>query len=195
MKPETNAIADTKSTRQEVSDPGQRRRHFLVAAAATTGLVGVGVAVSVNVGRIEPGEQITVIWRGKPVWVLRRTPAMLEHMAHEQWIDELRDPDSSVRTQQPPYAKNPLRSIRPEIFVSVALCTHLGCVPLYRPDAASEGLGQVWIGGYYCPCHGSRFDLAGRVTKNVPAPTNLVVPPHRFINDDILEIGVDYATT
>ncbi len=215
MKSKPDAAADTGSTSKLVSDPERQRRHFLVAAATTTGVVGAGLAawpfiaslrpsakaqavggaVSVNVGQIEPGAQITVIWRGKPIWILRRTPAMLERMAHGHWINELRDPDSAVQTQQPPYAQNPLRSLRPEIFVAVALCTHLGCVPLFRPDVAGEGLGEDWMGGYFCPCHGSKFDLAGRVTKNVPAPTNLVVPPYRFIDDSILEIGVDHATT
>lgn len=189
------------------------RRHFLVTAAVTTGVVGAGFAawpflgslrpsakaqalgapVSVDVSRLEPGEQITVVWRGKPVWVLRRTPDMLERMNHEHWISELRDPGSSVDAQQPSYAQNATRSLREDIFVAVALCTHLGCVPLYEPKATSRAFDDKWMGGYFCPCHGSKFDLAGRVTKNVPAPTNLVVPPHRFLRGDTLEIGVDYA--
>lgn len=207
------------SVRESADEPADAatadsaRRHFLIAAAATTGAVGAGLAawpfvaslrpsakaqalggpVSVNVSRIEPGEQMTVIWRGKPVWVLRRTPEMLERMTHEHWIEMLRDPNSRVETQQPPYAQNPTRSLRPDIFVTVALCTHLGCVPMFRPEVAGENLGEEWIGGYFCPCHGSKFDLAGRVTKNVPAPTNLVVPPYRFLNAEVLEIGVDYA--
>lgn len=192
----------------------ENRRHFLTVAATATGLVGAGLAawpflrslrpsakaqarggsVSVNVRRIEPGAQITVIWRGKPIWVLRRSPEMIDRMQHPHWIDNLRDPDSLVDTQQPPYAKNPTRSLRPDIFVAVALCTHLGCVPLFEPEATSRPFESEWMGGYFCPCHGSKFDLAGRVTKNVPAPTNLAVPPHRFLNDDVLEIGVDYAT-
>lgn len=189
------------------------RRHFLLVAAAATGAVGVGLAgwpfltslrpsararsvgapVTVDVSGLQPGEQVTVLWRGKPVWVLRRGPEVLERMTHEHWLDMLRDPYSGVATQQPSYAQNPWRSLRQDIFVAVALCTHLGCVPLYRPEVASDGLGDEWMGGYFCPCHGSKFDLAGRVTKNVPAPTNLVVPPYRFIRPDLLEIGIDHA--
>lgn len=190
-----------------------RRRHFLFAAAATTGAIGIGFAawpflaslqpsaraqsegapVSVDVSRLAPGEQVTVLWRGKPVWVLRRSPEMLERMRHEHWIETLRDPDSLVETQQPEYVQNPVRSLRPDIFVAVAFCTHLGCVPLFEPAAVSRSFDENWMGGYFCPCHGSRFDLAGRVTKNVPAPTNLVVPPHRYIRPDLLEIGIDHA--
>lgn len=189
------------------------RRRFLLTAATATGAVGAGVAawplinyfrpsararvlggpVEVNTAGIEPGGQVTVSWRGKPVWVLRRTPEMLERLAHKHSLDELRDPDSTVTSQQPTYAQNPTRSLRPELFVAVALCTHLGCVPSFRPKAGSEPLGTNWMGGYFCPCHGSRFDLAGRVTKNVPAPTNLVIPPHRFLTTDQLEIGVDHV--
>lgn len=194
-------------------DADSTRRHFLITAVATTGVVGAGFAawpfvgslrpsakaqaiggpVSVNVSLLEPGEQLTVTWRGQPVWVLRRTPEALERMTHQHWVNDLRDPDSAVASQQPAYAQNPTRSLRPDIFVGVALCTHLGCVPLFRPEVPGENLGEDWMGGYFCPCHGSKFDLAGRVTKNVPAPTNLVVPPHRFLNDDTLEIGIDHA--
>lgn len=127
------------------------------------------------------------------MWVLRRSADAQERLQHPHWIDALRDPDSLVDTQQPSYAKNPTRSLRPDIFVAVALCTHLGCVPLYEPEVDSRPDDGDWMGGYFCPCHGSKFDLAGRVTKNVPAPTNLVVPPHRYLSDDVLEIGVDDA--
>ncbi len=208
-----NSQPETAEDAVESARPDTARRHFLVAAAATTGVVGAGVAawpflaslrpsataqavgapVTVNVRQIEPGAQITVIWRGNPVWVLRRTPDMLERMTHPHWIEGLRDPDSAVATQQPTYAQNPLRSLRPDIFVAVALCTHLGCVPLFEPDAVSRSFDDDWMGGYFCPCHGSKFDLAGRVAKNVPAPTNLVVPPHRYLGPDVLEIGVGYA--
>ena len=119
---------------------------------------------------------------------------MLERLSHEHWRERLRDPDSEVEAQQPTYTQNATRSLDPEVFVAVALCTHLGCVPTFRPDpAADDGLGEEWMGGYFCPCHGSKFDLAGRVTKNVPAPTNLVIPPHRYLRGDQLEIGVDHA--
>ena len=203
----------------DTSPPGRavgadtRRRRFLITAAATTGVVGAGMAlwpfidsmrpsarakavggpVSLDLAFIEPGAQTTVTWRGQPVWVLRRTPQMLERMTHAHWLDQLRDPDSLVDTQQPAYVQNATRSLRPDVFVAVALCTHLGCVPSYHPDAASDGLGEDWMGGYFCPCHGSKFDLAGRVTKNVPAPTNLVVPPHRYVDGDTLQIGVDHV--
>ncbi len=210
---QTTTERDVAESQPRTAATDSMRRHFLVAAAATTGAVGVGLAawpflaslrpsakaqsegapVSVDVSRLEPGEQVTVLWRGKPVWVLRRTPEMLERMTHPHWIDGLRDPDSEVTTQQPPYAQNPYRSLRPDIFVAVALCTHLGCVPLFEPQAVSRAFDDNWMGGYFCPCHGSKFDLAGRVTKNVPAPTNLVVPPHRYVRPDVLEIGIDYA--
>lgn len=210
-QPITTRQAPDDRSASDVADG--KRRHFLVSAAATTAVVGAGFAawpfiasfrpsaraqaiggpVTVNLSSIEPGQQVTVTWRGQPVWVLRRTPEMLERMRHEHWVNELRDPDSIVDTQQPIYAQNATRSLRSDIFVAVALCTHLGCVPLFHPEVRAASLGEDWMGGFFCPCHGSKFDLAGRVTKNVPAPTNLVVPPHRFVGDDILEIGVDYA--
>ena len=189
------------------------RRHFLAVATAAIGAVGAAIAawpfiaswrpsararalgssVVFDVSRLQPGEEATIVWRGQPVWILRRTPAMLEGLNHDHWRDILRDPDSQVEAQQPVYVQNATRSLRPEYFVAVALCTHLGCVPLFRPDPAGDGLGEDWMGGYFCPCHGSKFDLAGRVTKNVPAPTNLVIPPHRYLRGDRLEIGVDHA--
>lgn len=191
----------------------QGRRRFLVIATSAIGAVGaslaawpflaswrpsakaraVGGPVKVNVSLLEPGQQLTVVWRGKPVWVLRRTAAMLERLGHDQWIDKLSDPDSATETQQPPYARNATRSIRPDIFVTVGICTHLGCVPTFRPDVAPADLGEEWMGGYFCPCHKSKFDLAGRVFKYVPAPTNLVVPPYRFLDSDTVEIGIDSA--
>lgn len=218
MKKQSGSIPDIQPASDSVSaaegasgEADGRRRHFLIAATAAFGVAGVGLvavpflqslrpsaraqalggAVTVDLGFLEPGEQIIIIWRGKPVWVLRRTPAMLERLNQAQWLATLRDPDSAVAAQQPPYAQNSTRSIRPEYLVVVALCTHLGCIPLYKPDPGSAGLGDDWMGGYFCPCHGSRFDLAGRVTRNVPAPTNLVVPPHRFLAPDKLEIGRD----
>ena len=197
----------------ETSSADHGRRKFLSIATAVAGAAGIGLAavpfltslrpsakaeavggpVRVDISRLEPGEQITVIWRGRPVWVLRRTPEMLERMNHEHWLSGLRDPDSAVETQQPPYAQNATRSIRSEYLVVVALCTHLGCVPTYVPEVGGNKLGADWMGGYFCPCHGSRFDLAGRVAKNVPAPTNLVVPPHRFLGPESIQIGVDNA--
>ncbi len=188
-----------------------RRRRFLTATAVAAGAVGTaaalapflasmrpsararaaGAPVEVDVSRLEPGQQITVAWRGRPVWLLRRTPGMLERMRDPRHLARLRDPDSRVETQQPPYARNPHRSIRPELFVAIGLCTHLGCVPTYRPEVGPPDLGEDWIGGYFCPCHGSRFDLAGRVFKGVPAPTNLVIPPYHFVSDTLVEVGTD----
>ena len=186
-----------------------RRRRFLTASTTVVGAAGVavgawpfitalgpsararaaGAPVMVDVSKLERGQQITIGWRGKPVWVLRRTAEMLDKLP--SLATRLRDPDSRVATQQPSYATNEYRSIRPEYLVAVALCTHLGCVPTYRPDVAAPDLGLSWIGGYFCPCHGSRFDLAGRVFQGVPAPTNLLVPPYRYVSETVIEVGVD----
>ena len=184
------------------------RRHFLGVATGVTGAVGVafaavpflaswkpsaraqalGAPVEVDIGQLEDGALLKVEWRGKPVWVLKRTQAMLEHI--EETRDQLRDPDSS-EAQQPEYAKNQYRSIRPEILVVIGSCTHLGCSPIARFEVAPADLGPEWKGGFYCPCHGSKFDLAGRVWEGVPAPLNLPVPPHRFVNDTTILIGSD----
>jgi len=149
-----------------------------------------GAPVEVDISRLEPGQLLTVEWRGRPVWILRRTPRMLETLPRIE--DELADPDSTVEAQQPAYARNQARSIKPEILVLVGICTHLGCSPDRRlQGGAASGLGSDWPGGFFCPCHGSKFDLAGRVYRNVPAPTNLVVPPHHYLADTRIEIGVD----
>jgi ubiquinol-cytochrome c reductase iron-sulfur subunit len=145
------------------------------------------------VSKLEPGQRMTVEWRGKPVWILNRSPEMIERT---ESIDasRLADPDSSV-PQQPAYVEGPLRSIKPEIGVIVGICTHLGCSPLFKPEPDAEGVGvDDWPGGFFCPCHGSRFDLAGRVFRNVPAPTNLVVPPYRFDSDVLITVGEDEET-
>ena len=193
----------------------QTRRHFLMVATATAASVGIGLAaypflaslqpsarasavggpVQVDLSLIQPGERITVTWRGNPVWVVRRTEQALRLMASEDWLAELRDPTSEVAGQQPDYARNATRSIRDEYFVAIALCTHLGCVPLYEPQPGTARASRLWIGGFFCPCHGSRFDLAGRVVRNVPAPTNLVIPPHTFVGSHLLEIGTDFTGT
>jgi ubiquinol-cytochrome c reductase iron-sulfur subunit len=130
-----------------------------------------------------------VVWRGKPVSILKRTPEMLARLATSQV--ELRDPDSEETGQQPDYALNQFRSIRPEVLVLISSCTHLGCVPTSRFEVAPVDLGPDWVGGFYCPCHGSKFDLAGRVFAGVPAPLNLMVPPYRFVGDNVLLIGAD----
>jgi len=153
-----------------------------------------GAPVEVDISRLEPGQLLTVEWRGKPVWILRRTPEMLQTLSAVEPM--LADPESTVADQQPKYAQNPTRSIKPEILVLVGLCTHLGCSPDKRLEpGAGSGLGADWPGGFFCPCHGSKFDLAGRVYRNVPAPTNMVVPPHAYINDTRILIGEDQKET
>ena len=144
--------------------------------------------VTVNISKIEPGQQITVEWRGQPVWIIRRTDEMNENI--EKLNDRVKDPNSEV-PQQPEYIDGILRSLKPEFAVLVGLCTHLGCVPSYRPEVAPADLGDEWLGGLFCPCHGSRYDMAGRVYEAQPAPTNLVVPPYRFDDDSTLTIGLD----
>ena len=148
-----------------------------------------GAPVEADLGAVEPGQMIRVEWRGKPVWIVRRTDEMLGVL--KEVNNGLRDPDSEIVTQQPEYAKNEFRSIKPEYLILIGICTHLGCSPTYRPDIAPADLGASWKGGFYCPCHGSRFDLAGRVYKNVPAPTNLVVPPHMYLSDSRVLVGED----
>jgi ubiquinol-cytochrome c reductase iron-sulfur subunit len=147
--------------------------------------------VQIDLRKVEAGTQVTVAWRGMPVWVLHRTKKMLENLSRPDLIERLNDPDSTLADQQPPYARNLGRSLKPEHFVAVGICTHLGCVPTFRPDVAPQDLGPKWRGGYFCPCHGSRFDLAGRVFKNVPAPRNLLVPPYHYLSDTTLVVGVD----
>lgn len=147
-----------------------------------------GASVEVDISGLAPGEMATVEWRGKPVWILRRTPEMLA--ALERTAD-LADP-ASKKDQQPAYATNTARSIQPEVFVAVGICTHLGCSPVTLPaGTANPSVPVDWQGGFFCPCHGSTFDFAGRVFKNKPAPTNLEVPPHRFLADNRLLIGED----
>jgi ubiquinol-cytochrome c reductase iron-sulfur subunit len=130
-----------------------------------------------------------VQWRGQPVWIIRRTDAVLSRLSDLN--DRLRDPDSQVTDQQPGYAQNDHRSIKPEWMVLVGLCTHLGCAPLYVPEMVPQPFDGQWQGGFFCPCHNSRFDMAGRVYQGVPAPTNLRVPPHRFLDDNLIQIGVN----
>jgi len=147
-----------------------------------------GAPVEVDISKLEPGMLLTAEWRGKVVWVLKRTPEMLDNL--EKLNSQLADPDSQ-RDQQPPYAQNHTRSIKPEILVVLGVCTHLGCSPVYRKDIAPADLGSDWLGGFFCPCHGSKFDLAGRVYKSVPAPSNLVVPPYTYLSDNRLLVGSD----
>jgi len=192
-------------------DADLQRRHFLTAATAIAGGVGVvaaavpfvasfkpsararalGAPVEVDIGPIEPGALIKVEWRGRAVMIVNRTAAMLGTL--DEIGSRLRDPESA-ESVQPEYATNEYRSRRPEILVVEAVCTHLGCVPLPRFEVAPTDLGPDWVGGFYCPCHGSRFDLAGRVFSGVPAPANLTVPPYAFLNDRTLLIGADMGT-
>ncbi|MEE9445990.1 MAG: ubiquinol-cytochrome c reductase iron-sulfur subunit [Cocleimonas sp.] len=185
------------------------RRRMLVAATSVVGAAGTaafaaplliswmpserakaaGAPVEVNISKVEPGQLIRVIWRGKPIWVIKRTEKMLTDLPSNDGL--LADPASAVDTQQPEYAKNAARARKPEMLVLIGICTHLGCSPTYRPELAPADLGADWKGGFYCPCHGSRFDLAGRVFKNVPAPTNLVVPPHFYKTDEVILVGED----
>lgn len=164
---------------------------FLASLAPSERARALGAPVEADIASLVPGELKTLEWRGKPVWLLRRTPAMLSGL--ESARAQLTDPDSQVSSQQPEYARNPTRSIRPELLVTVSLCTHLGCIPTYAPEPGS--VGSAWPGGFYCPCHGSKFDLAGRVYKGSPAPTNLVIPPHQFSGGSRLVIGFDATET
>ncbi len=159
---------------------------FVASWLPSAKAVAAGAPVQVDLSQIEPGQQVTVEWRGKPVWIIRRTPAMLKRL--EDDVNLLRDPDSFVE-QQPHYTQNKYRSLRPEWLILIGICTHLGCSPKYTP--VPHQLGPDWPGGFYCPCHGSLFDLAGRVFKGVPAPINLEVPPYRFLNDQMILIGED----
>jgi ubiquinol-cytochrome c reductase iron-sulfur subunit len=189
----------------------ESRRRLLIAATGLMGAVGVGYAlvpfvgsmnpsararaagapVEADISKLEPGALLRVRWRGKPVWVVHRTSEMLKELATND--PNLVDPTSEV-PQQPEYCKNPTRSVKTQYLVAIGICTHLGCSPTYRPEFAPDDLGKHWKGGFFCPCHGSRFDLAARVFKNVPAPTNLVIPEHRYLSDTTLLIGDDQTT-
>jgi ubiquinol-cytochrome c reductase iron-sulfur subunit len=148
-----------------------------------------GAPVEVDISKLELGQQLTVEWRGKPVWIIKRTPEALENLPSLNPL--LLDPESTASSQQPDYATNNTRSIKKDIMVLIGICTHLGCSPTYRPELAPQDLGPDWKGGFFCPCHGSRFDLAGRVYKGVPAPINLEVPPYRFLGDNRIVVGED----
>lgn len=184
-----------------------RRRFLTVATSAVGGVAAAGVAVpflmsfapserakaagapvEVDISKLEAGQKINVEWRGKPVWVLSRTPEQLKNLATIE--GELLDPKCES-PEQPEYCKNATRSIKPEILVAVGICTHLGCSPTHRPDIAPADLGPKWVGGFYCPCHGSKFDLSARVYSGVPAPKNMEIPPHKYLPDAVLLIGDD----
>lgn len=184
------------------------RRRFLLGATSAIGAAGAvgaavpfvkswnpsakakaaGAPVEVDISKLEMGQKLVVEWRGKPVWIVRRSAETISGLKSVE--SELRDP-TSAEEQQPIYTQNEHRSINPEILILVGLCTHLGCSPTYRPEVGAVDLGSDWLGGFYCPCHGSKFDFAGRVYKGVPAPTNLEVPPHYYVDEKIIVIGAD----
>ena len=187
---------------------GFTRRHFLTVATAVTGAAGavatavpfvasfkpsaraqaLGAPVTVDISKLELGALLRVEWRGRVIFVLRRTPEMLATLGTDAAL--LRDP-ASEEPQQPAYAQNEHRSIKAEVLVLEGVCTHFGCAPAPRFEVGPADLGAEWPGGFFCPCHGSKFDLAGRVFTGVPAPLNLLVPPHRYINDSTILIGSD----
>jgi ubiquinol-cytochrome c reductase iron-sulfur subunit len=189
-------------------DVNKDRRRFLLLATSAVGGVGVaatlvpfvssmqpsaraeaaGAPIEVDVSKLEPGQMMTVEWRGKPVWVVRRTKESLNNLGAVEGM--LRDPKSEASTQ-PTYATNQYRSVNPEYLVLVGVCTHLGCSPTFRPEVAPADLGPDWKGGFFCPCHGSRFDLAGRVYNGVPAPLNLTVPPYSYLAEHRISVGKD----
>jgi ubiquinol-cytochrome c reductase iron-sulfur subunit len=191
------------------SQVDQSKRRFLVTATAAAGGVAAaavavpflasmapsekaraaGAPVEVEIGKLEPGMLIAVEWRGKPVWVVNRTKEMLDLL--EKKATGLVKDAKSEEPQQPDYCKNATRSIKPELLIAVGICTHLGCSPTYRKEVAPADLGAEWPGGFFCPCHGSKFDLAGRVFKDVPAQSNLEIPPHKYLSDTRVLVGDD----
>ncbi|MGA7298172.1 MAG: ubiquinol-cytochrome c reductase iron-sulfur subunit [Rhodanobacteraceae bacterium] len=190
-------------------DVNRGRRRFLTAGTAVVGGAGViaaavpfikswqpsaralsaGAPVTADISKIEAGQMVTYAWRGLPVFVVNRTKAQLAVLGKD--TDRLRDPDSSNTSQQPEYAKNEYRSIKPEWLVVIGICTHLGCVPDYFGEIKPEPFDPDWVGGFYCPCHKSRYDLSARVFQGVPAPANMVVPPYHYVDDTHIQIGVD----
>ncbi|MDH4274389.1 MAG: ubiquinol-cytochrome c reductase iron-sulfur subunit [Gammaproteobacteria bacterium] len=202
-------MADQSFSTDEIDE---KKRRTLIAAATVVGGAGVvmlarplvesmlpseraqaaGAPVEVELKALQPGQLMTVEWRGKPVWIVHRTPEMLANLAKN--APNLRDPESTANSQQPPFAQNEYRSQRPEFLIVVGICTHLGCAPTFRPEVAAPDIGADWNGGFFCPCHGSRYDLAGRVYAGVPAPLNLQVPPYKFVNDTRVVIGLNTET-
>jgi ubiquinol-cytochrome c reductase iron-sulfur subunit len=188
------------------TDPN--RRDFIYIATAAVGTIGAlatlvpligqmepdastlaaGGPVDLDISKVAPGQQVLIRWRSRPIFVFHRTPQVLDKMRDKQLLSQLADPDSQ-ELQQPPYAANWHRSVKPEFGVLVGICTHLGCIPLFYPDPSATTPVAGWLGGYFCPCHGSKYDPAGRVFNHVPAPYNLPVPPYRFVNDTTLRVG------
>jgi ubiquinol-cytochrome c reductase iron-sulfur subunit len=198
----------TSSPTNEFPATDPRRRDFLYIATAAVGTIGAlatlvpligqmepdastlaaGGPVDLDVSRVAPGQQVIIRWRERPIFVFHRTPAILDAMRDKKMLALLADPDST-ELQQPPYAANWHRSVKPEFGVLVGICTHLGCIPLFYPQPSATTPAPGWPGGYFCPCHGSKYDPAGRVFNGVPAPYNLPVPPYRFVNDTTLRVG------
>jgi ubiquinol-cytochrome c reductase iron-sulfur subunit len=186
------------------------RRKFLIGATSAVGAVGAGFAavpfvgswlpnekakaagapVTQDISKLKSGELAVITWRGKGVYLVKRTPEMLGHLRSESVLSRLKDADSAVVEQQPVYVNAETRSIKEDLLVLEGVCTHLGCAPKFVPEVKPQGYDAEWKGGFFCPCHGSRFDLAGRVFNGSPAPTNLIVPPHSF-DGNILTVGVD----
>jgi len=203
---DTGRVAGDSSFTDVGVDP--KRRRLLIGGMSAAGGLGAGALgvsmlasmspsarakaagapVEADISKLAPGQLLTVEWRGKPVWIVRRTEQALGSLTSV--ADQLADPDSE-QEQQPEYAKNPTRAIKDEYMVVIGICTHLGCSPTYRPELVAPDLGSDWEGGFFCPCHGSKFDMAGRVYKGVPAPTNLEVPPYTYLDDGLIKIGVD----
>jgi ubiquinol-cytochrome c reductase iron-sulfur subunit len=197
----------------DIASPQPTRRDFLYIATAAVGAVGAAAAsipfisqmnpdaatlaaggpVDVDISKIAPGQQISVRWRERPIFLINRSLEALKSLQDSQLVEQLADP-GSAELQQPPYAKNWHRSVKPELMVLVGICTHLGCIPLFYPTPNASQPAAHWLGGYFCPCHGSKYDLAGRVFKGVPAPYNLPVPPYHYVNDTTLRIGENPPT-
>ena len=202
-------MTDTTEAHDTAGDHSETRRRFLTAATSVVGVGGVagvavpflgswnpsekakaaGAPVRADIGGIEPGQMVVIEWRGKPVYVLRRTAEQVSDLATLN--GDLKDPLSEA-SAQPAYISGEARALNEELLVIVGLCTHLGCAPKFRPEVGAAGMGgDEWLGGFFCPCHGSKFDLAGRVYKGVPASANLEVPPYSFEGENVLVIGVD----
>ena len=201
-------MSKSTSARTTVVHTEPTRRDFLYVATAAVGAVGAAAAViplidqmnpdastlaaggpvELDLSKVEPGQQVVVRWRERPVFIVNRTNKMLQDLQSPELLARLADPQSS-QPQQPPYADNWHRSVKPEYSVLVGICTHLGCIPLFEPLPNATQPVADWLGGYFCPCHGSKYDLAGRVFEGVPAPYNLPVPPYRFVNDTAIRIG------
>ncbi len=203
-------MANAEQGSLDLSDLDPKRRRFLTTSVSVVGAAGVvglavpmlksfapsararaaGAPVEVDISKLEPGQMMTVEWRGKPVWIVNRTDEALASLATVEEEELLADPESSM-PQQPAYAVGAERAIRPNMLVLLGVCTHLGCAPTYRPEVGPPDLGATWFGGFFCPCHGSKFDFSGRVYTGMPAPKNLEVPPYKYLTETQIVIGED----